>query len=377
MLKELKEKSAKQTRAAVIVCVIISVALLAFVWFTGFHVLLNGKVDLYDLKDDEIGTKQQYVKAEIYMVMDYYAYTTEDGETKEKEYIIPVGEESCIGLVARYDNMNKCDELIEETEKYMNGETEGIIVPLQVEGTILPMSEDSLKYYKQYYASLGWSEEDLEAFLPYYLKIDYIGSYEAGFLYFVCVLAAVPILIAIWKIVKNSKGGYYSMVTDYCKKAHNYDQAMAELERFYQATAPVYGFRISRDFFMAPCGVKTIFFESRELLWTYLVTTTHRTNGIKTGTTYSIKLNLRDGKSYDISLTKAQVEELLQVIARRLPYVFVGYDKELEKAYRKSPGRQELSAAADRRMAEMNMAEGGMPEINMPEMNMPGMNMQQ
>lgn len=165
------------------------------------------------------------------------------------------------------------------------------------------------------------------------------------------------------------------MVTDYCKKAHNYDQAMAELERFYQATAPIYGFRIAGDFFMAPCGIKTIFFESRELLWTYLVTTTHRTNGIKTGTTYSIKLNLRNGKSYDITLTKEQVEELLQVIAQRLPYVFVGYDKELERAYKQSQGRQELSAATDRRMAEMNMAESGMPEINMPEINMPGMNM--
>lgn len=375
MLKELKEKSTKQTRVAVIICVIISIGLFACAWFTGFHVLLNGKVDLYDLKDDEIGKQKQYVKAEIFAVMDYYVYTTEDGETKEKEYIIPVGEKSYIGLVARGYNMKKCDELIQETTKYFNGESKELSEYLWVEGTILPMSEESLKYYKQYYATLGWSEEELKAFLPYYLKIDYIGMFDASFLYLLCILAVVPILIAIWKILKNARGGYYKMVTDYCKKAPNYDHAMAELDRFYHATAPVYGFRIARDFFMAPNGVKTILFESRELLWAYLVTTTHRTNGIKTGTTYSIKLNLRDGKRYDITLTKAQVEDLLQVIAQRLPYVFIGYDKELDKAYKQSSGRQELIAAADRRMAEMNMAETGMPEMNMPEMNMPGINM--
>lgn len=369
MLKELKEKSTKQTRAAVIICVLISIALVACAWFTGFHVLLNGKVDLKDLKDEEIGKQKQYVKANIFIVMDYYAYTEEDGETKEKEYIIPVGEKSYMGLVARGDNMKKCDELMQETEKYFNGESKKFSEYLWVEGTILPMSEESLKYYKQYYVTLGWSEEELEAFLPYYLKIDYIGMFDASFLYLLCILAVVPILIAIWKIVKNARGGYYKMVTDYCKKAHNYDHAMAELDRFYHATAPVYGFRIARNFFMAPSGVKTILFESRELLWAYKITTTHRTNGIKTGTSYSVMLKLRNGRNYNIGLGEQQVEDVLEVIGQRLPFVFIGYDKELERAYNNTQRRQELIAAADGRIAEMNMPEMSMPEMNMPEMN--------
>ncbi|MBD5105885.1 MAG: hypothetical protein HDT41_02720 [Lachnospiraceae bacterium] len=369
MLKELKEKSTKQTRVAVILCVIISIALVAVAWFTGFHVLLNGKVDLDDLKDDEIGKQKQYVKAKIFTVMDYYAYTEEDGETKEKEYIIPVGEKSYMGLVARGDNMKKCDELMQETEKYFNGESKEFSEYLWVEGTILPMSEESLKYYKQYYVTLGWSEEELEAFLPYYLGVNEIDGLDKDILYFLCVLAVVPILIAIWKIVKNARGGYYKMITEYCKKAPNYDQAMAELERFYQATAPVHGFRVARDFIMAPNGVKTILLESKELLWAYPVTTTHRTNGIKTGTSYSVMLKLRDGRNYNIGLGKQQVEDVIAMIGQRLPFVFIGYDKELEKAYNYSKRRQELIAAADRRIAEMDMAEMGMPKMNMPEMN--------
>lgn len=369
MLKELKEKSTKQTRNAVIICVIISIALVAVAWFTGFHVLVNGKVNLYDLKDEEIGKQKQYVSADIYAIMDYYAYTTTDGKTTEKEYIIPVGEKSYIGLVVRGNDMKKCDEIMQETADYLNGESEQLPKSLQVEGTIMPMSEDSLKYYKQYYVATGWSEEELEAFLPYYLGVNEIGGLDKDILYFLCVLAVVPILIAIWKIVKNARGGYYKMITEYCKKAPNYDQAMAELERFYQATAPVHGFRVARDFIMAPNGVKTILLESKELLWAYKITTTHRTNGIKTGTSYSVMLKLRNGRNFNLGLGEQQVEDVLAIIGQRLPFVFIGYDKELERTYNHSKRRQELIVAADRRIAEMDMTEMSMPEMNMPEMN--------
>ncbi|MBD5544235.1 MAG: hypothetical protein HDR01_08375 [Lachnospiraceae bacterium] len=366
MLQELKEKSSKQTKTAVIICLIISVALLVGAWFAGLSELAKGTANLNDLMDDEIG--KRYVKADIYAVMDYYAYTTEDGETVEKEYIIPVGEESYMGLVVRDSNIRKCDELIEATTAYMNGEIDTLSTPFHVKGTILPMEEESLKYYKQYYEAIGWTDEELEVFLPYYLKVDYIGEWHCSGIYLICLLALIPILIAIWKILKNARGGYYKMVTAYCKKAPDYDRAMADLDRFYRTTAPVHGFRIARDFFMAPNGSNVLLLESKELLWAHQVTTTHRTNGIKTGTSYSIKLNLRSGKNYNIGLSEQQVQDVLEAIGRTLPFVFIGYDDELSAAYHRR--RQELIAAADRRMAEMNM-----PEMNMPEMNMPGMNM--
>lgn len=369
MLKELKEKSTKQTRGVAIFCAVISIALLIGAWFAGFHVLVKGKTYLNEMKDEEIGKEKQYVEADIYAIMDYYAYTTEDGKTTEKEYIIPVGEKSYIGLVVKYSSIEKCDEMVQETLDYMNGESEQLPTAFRVKGTILPMEEESFKYYKQYYEAIGWSEEEQEAFLPYYLKVDFIGTWHCSGLYLICILAVVPILIAVWKIVKNARGGYYKMITEYCKKAPNYDQAMAELERFYQATAPVHGFRIARDFIMAPNGASTILLESKELLWAYKITTTHRTNGIKTGTSYSVMLKLRNGRNFNLGLGEQQVEDVLAMIGQRLPFVFIGYDKELERAYNNSQRRQELIAAADGRIAEMNMAEMGMPEMNMPEMN--------
>ncbi|MCM1161061.1 MAG: hypothetical protein NC412_07540 [Roseburia sp.] len=369
MLQELKEKSTKHTRGAVIVCVIISVALLVGAWFAGFNVLVKGKAYLNEMKDEEFGKEKQYVEADIYAIMDYYAYTTEDGKTTEKEYIIPVGEESYIGLVVKKSNLDQCDKIVQQTLDYMNGESEEISNVLHVKGTILPMSEDSLKYYKQYYEAIGWSEEELKAFLPYYLKVDYIGSCHCSGIYMLCIFAAIPVLIAVWKLLKNARGGYYKMVTQYCKKAPDYDRAMAELERFYQATAPVYGFRIARDFIMAPNGADTILIESKELLWAYKITTTHRTNGIKTGTSYSVMLKLRNGKNYNLGLSEQQVEDILEIIGQRLPFVFIGFDRELERAYNNKNSRQELIAAADRRIAEMNMAENDMLQMNMPEMN--------
>lgn len=350
MLKELKAKSMKRGMITAGILIAIALVLAIVMWFLGLHYLFGTKGNLDTMKDEEIG--EMYAEGEIYAIMDYYAYTTEDSKTVEKEYFIPVGEESYIGLVAPKAYLEQCDKLMKETQDYMSGESDTISSTFRVKGTILPMESSSLKYYKEYYEELGWDDEETEVFLPYYLKIEYIGEYHNSFYYLVGVLAGALVIIAVCIILKNVSGANQKMIVKYCKKSGNYDATMAKLDKFYYSVSPVQGVRISPEFFMSPFGNSTLLLESKEILWAYQVTTTHRTNGIKTGTSYSLMLKLRSGKYYQVAFDGEQaVLQVLQYIENTIPFVIIGYTDELQKVYSKN--RQEMIAEADRRIAEM------------------------
>ena len=84
-----------------------------------------------------------------------------------------------------------------------------------------------------------------------------------------------------------------------------------------------------------------------EIVWAYQKTTTHRTNGIKTGTTYSVVLNAINKKKYEAQhiFEKRQFDisaagesgalEILEYINEVMPWVVLGYDNDLSRLYNK------------------------------------------
>ena len=73
------------------------------------------------------------------------------------------------------------------------------------------------------------------------------------------------------------------------------------------------------------------------MVWAYQSTTTHRTNGIKTGTTYALMVFAEGYKNaLLVSVPDEQTaQDILQKIKERFPWVMLGYSKELEKMYKK------------------------------------------
>lgn len=353
MLKDLKKLSLKKTITQAIFWLAIGSIALCFAWFSGLHYLTKGPVNLNEMADENI--KEGYVQGQIYAIMDYYEYTTnEDDDTIEKQYFIPVGEKSYIGLVANREYMSACDKLMKESQDYLEGTREQIDSIFHVTGTILPMNSESFKFYQDYYTELGVAENGEEIFLPYYLKIDYVGKFHKDFYYVLGIVAGLSLVIAIWLVVTNAMGRNQEMVTDYCKKAADYEHAMRLLEEFYYSTTPVWGIRVSPKFFMAPKGRIVLLLETGEILWAYQSTTTHRTNGIKTGTTYDIILRLKNGLQYKIPVKNdAAAQEVLQYIADAVPYIVIGYDDQIEQLYYEN--RQEMINEQERRKQEYSV----------------------
>jgi hypothetical protein len=80
---------------------------------------------------------------------------------------------------------------------------------------------------------------------------------------------------------------------------------------------------------------KTVAMRRPEIVWIYKKRTKHSVNFIPTGTTYSLILCDSRGKMLEISNAEPQLDAYLASLAEQTPWVKFGYDRKLEKLYKK------------------------------------------
>ncbi len=348
MLQELRKTSNKKASVSLVICAIIAIIMAVIMWNMGFAQLFAEPVNLNMIKDEEIASGR--AEMDVYFVVDYYATYEEDGNITRKYYLVPVGDKSYIGVEASSKYFDELDQIMAVSQDYMLGNRDDVEGSCHISGTIDEMTGEELQYYKAYYAELDWGGEDI--FLPYTLRIDHFGEGTSFTFIFFGVILLVMVVIMIVVSITMARGAYQKSITNYCKKEPNYEQALQRIERFYYATQPIHGFRISREYVMAQSGATTVFMPGKELLWAYMDITNHYTYFIKTGTTYAVQLRMRDGRSQVISMKSEQMtQDVLQQIHEKLPFVFVGYSDEVNAYYNKN--RTEMIQESEKIRTEM------------------------
>lgn len=85
---------------------------------------------------------------------------------------------------------------------------------------------------------------------------------------------------------------------------------------------------------MFESGGKTEVVDAKRVIWAYLRTVQHRTNGIPTGKKYSVVVRTLGRAQHDIPMKKQETaREVLAEIQRVLPHVVLGYTDRLERLY--------------------------------------------
>lgn len=362
MYKELKMKSFKKNLPVILLLAALGIFFMA-IYFDGIRVLLGGKQDLDSMTADQI-EDGMYVEGTVYGIYDSYAYTEQKkngspAKVTSMEYVIPIGEGEYMGLFAPEKYVDGCDELMQESWDYLDGVSEEITGQFRVKGTILEMESESLEYYMEYlkdYADYdNLTDAGKAAFLPYYLKIDHIGDSATGTFIAFMVISGILFLIVIWMIVKALTGGYQRKLLKYCRS----NGIEEKVEQFYRNTAPVEKIRIGREFIMGMQGAATVLFRAQELIWAYMQVTTHRRNFITVGKSYNVVLRTKDGATYNFAVKNEEAaQKVISEIQKVLPGTILGYDKDIEKTYKKN--REELVSQVEGRRAEAesNFAEG-------------------
>lgn len=290
-----------------------------------------------------------YIKGEIRVVTDCYRgqEVKLTGKAVNMEFIIPVGDKY-IGIYCEDSTMRllAANMLIyqDACDRGDSNPEEGID-PVEIQGVIKSMKGKSLEAYEEYAALSMFPEK----YLPYVLETtegQYLGR-EKGLVSAACF--AICFLVVIIYILVIAARGNLRTVTQYCRKRGNREAVYRELEEFFYAGRAVCDIlRLDDTFFLLIIKEKVFFAETKDILWVYSTEDAGKFKILTVAEPNVIKVKMRDGSAISIGIQDVNtLRSLMNHIASRIPYIFVGYDREIEKSYKHN--RYELIRMVERR----------------------------
>lgn len=340
MFEELRKKSFKKCLVVAVIFLIFGCALTIYNASDAFYSIF-GYVDFTSLEPDKI--KNQLVEfdmtANFGCYLEEYEYNkdTHYRKTTDLYYVIWTGDDYATDY--RYMTV-KVPASFERSMESMADKTENNIIsdPIYIFGKIKKLDSEEYSYFKDYFAEGGWSQEEIENFtLPYY--IDYYGSQSGtrGVALFLFGGGIALIAAGIYRIIKGRKGGFL-------KKLHQdiavSGYSLSYIESDYAAAQPMTkkgDIKMGRLMTYYSIGSEFRAIPHNKVMWAYQNTTTHRTNGIKTGTTYSVMYYAEGYKGpFNLGVpNEATAQEILKKLIALCPWTIVGYSEDLRKMYNK------------------------------------------
>lgn len=351
MFEELKKRSIKKRMFPAILLLIIGGAALVFL-FPKVMGVMKGNVAFETLTPDEIKANMLVdvtLDANFGCYIEEYEENTQTHYTRTTDlyYVIWTGDENAadyryMGIKVPVSDEKKMEAMAEAT--YYNEPCD----PIKYYGEIQKMPDEDYEFLREYFMGAGLTEEEFEEYtLPYFINTRVVPENSIAVTCVFAFAALVLVIMGSWMIISAVNGGRLKAIKKELADA-GFGEAEADLE--YQGARIILkpdDFRIGRRLTFFMIGSKPHVLLNDEIVWAYQKTTTHRTNGIKTGTTYSIVLNTIDKKKYESQnvFTKRQSEisvageqkalETLEYIGQTMPWVLLGFDNDLSRLYNK------------------------------------------
>ncbi len=345
MFDELKKKSLKSSLLGTIILLIVGVALTVFLGAKAFSAAF-GYTTFEDLAPDEIHPGQ-LVEANVVVNFGscieeyeyqesapratqrttslYYVIWTRDGSFNDDRYL-------AIKVPAKYKS--QMEDMYENTAAGYYSD------PITLSGEVKKLNEEELRYFKEYFVyddgTEGFTEAEYEQItLPYYINV-YASKASMNAVFLIGFAGGVVCLIfGILRIVKATSGGYLKKLRQDIVNA-GYSESYVESDYASATSITKNGsIKVGRLMTYYSSGATMRAFANKDIVWAYQSTTTHRTNGIKTGTTYSSILYLRGQKSaVTLSMpNEATTQEFLKRVGTMFPWAVVGYSEDLRRLF--------------------------------------------
>lgn len=338
MFEQLKKNSIKKTLAPAIILLVIGL-LLAGIQIPNVIALLKGhhqfeELTPYEIKGNMIVDVNLSVNLGPFIEEWEENTTTHVTKTTDMWYVIWTGDEDdmdyrFMGIKVPASEISKMDAMC---EAYYNGEAFDTI---QYSGTIQKMDREELSYFEDFFLESGMTEAELEDWLlPYYINVGALTGGAAVTVWVFVVIGLALIAIGILILILAMSG---SKLKSFKKEIEALGIGENEVEYEYENSQD-FGkgtdIRIGRRLIFYMVGSTPHVLLKDNLVWAYQNTTTHRTNGIKTGTTYSVVLNTMEKKSIHLSVAnEPQAINVLQFIRQDIPWTVVGYSDDIRRLY--------------------------------------------
>lgn len=343
MIEILKKKSFKSSLSLSLILLAVGIALAVAFCGDAFSAT-TGYVDFTTLAPEEI--KNQLVDVEL--VQNYGCYmeeyeentTTHARTTTDYYYVIYTGASDDLETDYKYlsikvgaDKGAKMDEMTENT---YNGV---ISSPLQFSGKIEKLDEEEYEFFHEFWIEMGFTEDEIsEMTLPYYINA-FDSKTSQSSLYIVAFIGGI--FLIVWSVVRMIKGASGAFLKKFREDITGAGYTETALESDFHSATPFGkkdGIKVGRQFTYVDLNTAVPrAIPNTKIIWAYQNTTTHRTNGIKTGTSYSVMFYVEGYKNaFNVNVpNEATAQELLKKINTMFPWVVVGYSEELKKLFTK------------------------------------------
>lgn len=341
MFEELKKKILKSSLLGSIILILVGLGLAGWFALDAFYAA-TGYVDFATLAPDQI--KSQLVEANISESLGCYLEAwekntkTNQTRTTHYYYIIYTGDENstewrCMSVKVPASLGSKMDTITENTYNEIYSDT------LQVAGKIKKLDAEELSYFKSYIREFGLTDEEIEeATLPYYIQV-YASPVSMNILYIgLFVIGAFLLVFGIFRIAKVAGGSSLKKLRKDMEAA-GYSESMIDSDYRNAKSFDKKGtLKMGRLMTYYITGSDARAIPNNKIMWAYQNTVTHRTNGVKTGTTYNVMIfDEITPKGHTFAVANESIaQDMLTLINTMLPWVVVGYSDELKKLYNKN-----------------------------------------
>lgn len=342
MFEALKKKSLKSALVGAIILILIGGGLIFFQGPEAFYAVV-GYVDFESLEPDEIHSRIM-VDVELttnfgWFIEEYEENTsTHYTRTTDRYYVIWTGDDYAtdyryMGIKVPASSIKKMDEMTSYTaEGYLSD-------PISFSGEIRRMNSEDYGYFTEYFVYPdGFTMEEFESItLPYYIQTLTSKASSNAIAIIVTLigsglLAWGTVLICRAATGANLKNFRKAIAAEGCTEAtveNDFNSA--------QSFTKNGSIKVGRLFIYDTSSSVPKAIPVSKMMWAYQVTTTHRTNGIKTGTSYSVLIYVeREKNSVSLSVPNEAVSQaILEKINTTFPWVVVGFSEEIKRLFNK------------------------------------------
>ena len=287
-----------------------------------------------------------FVEGEIITPIDSYIYQEKGGAAFSQKYLIAVGEQEYMSLSCSDDTASKLNSNRETLLDAMRSDDPDLVVdiqPVKVRGVIRKLNTKSQEAFQKHMRSAGVTEEEKGLYLEYELVEGRFGDVTLSGLRGMGILILLFMFLGINCIVRGVKRKNLGGLKYYCEQQGDLEYGLFKMEQFYEEGIQEQGLRFNDEFFLMIKGTKAYFAQTKHILWIYPHTTRYRVLFIPiiipVGKTYSLSVRKIDGTEIRVPVkNKRAMERMLEYISSSVPYVILGYNKDIERVYVRNRG---------------------------------------
>ncbi len=342
MFEKLKKASFKKCITLAVLFILIGIAMVVLQAQNVFYTIF-GYADFTQLAPDEI--KSQLVEIDLTAnfgcFLEEYERNTKTNAKKTTSlyYVISTGDE--YSLDSRYMSI-KVPPSYEKRMEQMADNTANLLLTkpgIHYIGKIKKLGKEEYHYFKEYFKDAEWTDEEIDDLtLPYYIEF-YHDSFSMGTIFCLVFFGGIVLIIAgIYRIIKGKTGGFLKKLREDIRISGYTDSYVESDYAAAQNITKNDDIKMGRLMTYYHSGADYRAIPHNKVMWTYQNTTTHRTNGIKTGTTYSVVYFVEGYKnSLNIDVpNEAAAQEILRRLNATCPWIVVGYSDELKSLFNKN-----------------------------------------